>query len=230
MKRNVLIILGVALFVVGIIISAQHILASQNDRPLAEDEIKEFIASKYSGEIKEITRHGDLFEAILERETGIYKIVINADERSIEGLEILEARGKQIDEEKAKEIALNDVEGEVEDAQFIKNENPPVYKIKVKTDTEVIVVTVHAKSGEIINRTEEKPEEPKEQEKTLISEKEAKQKALSAVSGEIDDLELITINGIPTYEIEIEIEINDEEDVTVLVDGYTGETTITYED
>ncbi len=228
MKRNVFIILGVAFFVVGIIISAQHILASQNDRPLAENEIKEFITSKYSGEIKEITARKDLFEAILERDTGTYKIVINAHERSIEELEVLEVKEKQIEQEKAKEIVLNDVGGEVEDVHFVKSEDPPVYKIKVNTNTGVMVVTVDAKSGEILDHTEEKPDEPKEQEKTLISEEEAKQKARSVVTGEIDDVDLITINGIPTYEIEIEI--NDEEDVSVLVDGFTGETTITYED
>ncbi|MCF6411348.1 PepSY domain-containing protein [Pseudalkalibacillus salsuginis] len=228
MKRNVFIIVGVALFVVSIIITTQHILASQNDRPLAESEIKEFIASKYAGEIQEVTARENLFEAILERDTGTYKIVINSDERSIEKLEVLELREKRIDEKKAKEIALKDVDGEVEEAQFLKSKNPPVYKIKVKTDKGVTVVTVDAKSGEIIDRNEEKTDEPKEQEKTLISEKEAKEKALSVVSGEIDDIELITINGIPTYEIEMES--NDEEDVTVLVDGFTGESTITYED
>ncbi|WP_221568443.1 PepSY domain-containing protein [Alkalihalobacillus sp. TS-13] len=228
MKRNIFVILGVAVCVVGIIIGAQHILAIKNDQPLADNEIEEFIASKYTGEIKEITRSGENYQIILDRETGVYKIVINADERRIEGIEILEVKEKHIDEEKAKEIALKDVDGDVEDVQFAKKENPPVYKIKMKTKSGVTVVTVHAKSGEILDRKEEEPEDQKEEEKTLISEEEAKKKALAVVPGEIDDVDIIRLNDVPTYEIEIEI--NDDEDATVLVDGYTGETTITYED
>ncbi|WP_261133452.1 PepSY domain-containing protein [Bacillus sp. Marseille-Q3570] len=228
MKRNIFLILGVAVCVVGIIIGAQHILANKNDQPLADNEIEGFITSKYTGEMKEITRSGATYEAILDRETGVYKIVINADERRIEGIEVLEMKEKHINEEKAKEIALKDVDGDVEDVQYAKKKNPPIYKIKMKTKSGVTVVTVDAKSGEILDRSEEKTEEPNEKEKTLISEEEAKEKALVVVPGEIDDVDIIRLNGVPTYEIEIEI--NDDEDATVLVDGYTGETTITYED
>ncbi|WP_257349761.1 PepSY domain-containing protein [Pseudalkalibacillus decolorationis] len=228
MKRNSLIIFGVALFVVGIIIGAQEILASKNDQPLSKKDLKEFITSKYSGQIKEITaKNEEKYEVLLDRESGSYKIVVNAEKRSIESLKAIKINKKWIDEEKAKEIALKEVKGEVDNVKLANKENPPAYKISVKTDSGVTIVSIHAESGEIVDKSEQP--QPKEPKKTLISEEEAKQKALVKVNkGEVDDIEIITINGIPVYEIELEI--NDDLEATVLVDGFTGETTITYED
>lgn len=62
---------------------------------------------------------------------------------------------------------------------------------------------------------------PPEKEQVMLSQEEAKQIALQQVNGIVEDIEVEEENGLVVYEVEIEI--NEDDDATVIINAYTGE-------
>lgn len=126
-----------------------------------------------------------------------------------------------IDEQGAREIALENREGEVVEAEFIQEENDSYYNIEVQADDTSTFLQIDALTGDIFYEEQKRV--------TLLTQNEAAQIALDQVFGEIDDIEIKEINGEIYFLVEIETDDDDLEAV-VQVHSVTGETTIYWEE
>ncbi len=117
----------------------------------------------------------------------------------------------------AEQKVTNQYNGSITASEFVDGE-APYYQVTVDNDQETIQLTVDAKSGSmnVQNRETKQP--------TIISENEAAQIALNKIGGELDDVELKQVDGTVYYEVEIEVEENDEDEEYILrINGITGE-------
>ncbi|BAB04094.1 PepSY domain-containing protein [Halalkalibacterium halodurans] len=131
----------------------------------------------------------------------------------------------------ASDIALERAgNGVVTEAEKDRDNGRVVYEIEVKNDDDEYDFKIDQQTGEILKEKQEqrkgsKPREGHSSSKgseAVISMDEAKEIALKEVSGKIDDIELERENGSLVYEVEIESDHYDDDDVTVYVDAMTG--------
>ncbi len=87
------------------------------------------------------------------------------------------------------------------------------YEVVVNKDTREIVslklLTLYEKDGEREDGTQ-----------TMLTERDAIERALQEVNGKVDDVDLEDEDGVLVYKIEIEM--NDGDEATVMINAYTG--------
>lgn len=181
-KRKVWIWVGCGIVVFSIL----FIGISQITKPifskatvLTEQEAREVAEERYSGKVKKIYQTKDTFVIELDRDTGIYELIINAETGEVSSLK----RTQQKD-------------GTVESK--ITEEKSPEPTVPNEEETVNIV------------------EPPKN-----LTEQEAATIALEQVPGTVDDIEIMNVNDIAYYFVEVET--NDGREAKVEINAITGE-------
>lgn len=76
------------------------------------------------------------------------------------------AKQADISESKAKEIATNEVSGEIMEQELEEEDNTLVYEFEIKTDKDTKEVEVDAKSGEVLSTSSEDDDEEDDNEES----------------------------------------------------------------
>lgn len=180
---------GVLLFVILLIIGQQLLTSNMKADAMTKEEAQKLVLEKYSGEVKNVVMENNQYTVDLERDTGTYKVEIDAISGEILSLIRIGKKAEQSPESPA---------------------NP------------------NTEDKEPAEKPKSAPTHHEELPKTL-TENEAILIATGQVAGEVDDVELESINGISFYFIEIETK--DGEEATIQINAITGEVkSITWDD
>ncbi|CDQ19157.1 Uncharacterized membrane protein YkoI [Halobacillus karajensis] len=168
--KVVISILGLAvLLLIGWQIVNQRLSAE----PLSETDIREKVQSQYNGQITDMTSMDDHYLASLELKEGLYEVVIAKEDGRVARIRQLEdfqnekdtplsepsppdqeAEAQPITEEKAKEAALKEVDGKVDDIDFENEKDPAYFLVEIEREDELeATVQIHAITGEILSIT-----------------------------------------------------------------------------
>ncbi|SEQ55186.1 PepSY domain-containing protein [Piscibacillus halophilus] len=115
----------------------------------------------------------------------------------------------------------DEYEGEFQSIEFMDEERP-YYGVEIEDKNEFIHLMIDAQTGEVTD------EQIELKTQTPISQEEAIDIALDKQSGEIEDFEYKEINGTLYYIIEIETE--NDQDVTMRINALNGEVTVIWDD
>lgn len=193
--------------------------SSNEATPISKEEASKTVEEKYPGEILNIEETNQHFSIDIERETGVYTVIL--DKKSGEVISL--KRTKQVNdvnpnlfltEEEVKRTLSEKVPGTIISLeQTIQGENV-VFEAIVENDDKQQKVTIDGKSGEV---KEVKIIEPSRR----LTEEEAEQIALQHVPGQVDDVDSVNNNGIVYYLVEVEVD--EEKEAIVEINSITGE-------
>ncbi|WP_338471997.1 PepSY domain-containing protein [Niallia sp. XMNu-256] len=182
MKTKVWISIGAGIFVVlflFILLTKVFTPGNPSARELTAQEAKEIAQQRYSGLVQEIKQEADHYVIQLERITGLYELQINAETGEVSSLKRLKEKEAEknveptpsqqqgteeeapveevqsrLTEEKAAEIALKEVPGEVDDID-VENINGITYflvDVEVNDGREA-TVEINGITGEVQSLT-----------------------------------------------------------------------------
>jgi uncharacterized membrane protein YkoI len=218
-----------------IMVMFQLIKPASTEQAVTEQEAVNMVKARYSGTIKKLNHEKGRYIIQLERDTGLYELIIDEKTGDVSSLMKLESYTEQgrntvaqdnlLNEQEVKEIVLNKLGKNVDrvDKQF--EGETPVYRIFVKESTSETIIVIDASSGAILsNETKQTPLVT-----TKLTEEEAKNIALQQVSGTVDEIDTENVNNVPFYYIEVELENGNE--ATVEINAITGEVkSLTWDD
>ncbi|WP_082233450.1 PepSY domain-containing protein [Halobacillus massiliensis] len=212
-------ILGSAAALILLIILIWQIVQSTTSaEPMTEREAADYVASQYGGSILEAAQKDDLFVVSLQTDKGEYKVQINRYTSEIEHMERFENNSRDpLTQKEAEAIALENQPGSLSSTKKRKDENTIVYEVQIENKDEMVTLLIN-EEGTILDK--QVKQEQEEERTTLISEKEAIEKALQEVKGKVDDVDYETSGNLPYYLIEIE---RDDDDAEVQIHAITGE-------
>ncbi|GGH71924.1 hypothetical protein GCM10008014_57790 [Paenibacillus silvae] len=200
---------------------------------LSADAAAQAVLAQYPGEILHSTLQDGAYMIQLRSETGLYDVQVNATTAAVQSIQRLET-SPQVEEktllsrEQMKSELLKQRAGEqLVSLELVEQQGSPVYSAVVKAkDNSRQELTMDPYTGEVLSSNAIKADPSSEaggttSEPKFLSEKQAKQKALSRVPGEVDDVELRGTNsGNPYYLVEIDLE--DGREATVQVNAISG--------
>ncbi|WP_434748900.1 PepSY domain-containing protein [Paenibacillus amylolyticus] len=200
---------------------------------LSADAAAQSVLEQYPGEIIHSTLKDGTYLMQLRSETGLYDVQVDAFTAAVQSIKRLEASPQAEEKtlwsrEQMKSELLKQRAGEqLVSLELVEQQGSPVYTAVVKArDNSRQELTIDPYTGDILSSkaikappvsgdggTEKAPQ--------FLSEKQAKQKALARVPGEVDDVELRGTNsGNPYYLVEIDLE--DGREATVQVNAISG--------
>ncbi|MGR9048755.1 PepSY domain-containing protein [Halobacillus faecis] len=171
MANRFKVMISIGLLALLIIIGWQWVNQKLSAEPLSESEIREKIQTQYNGEITDLTSMEDHYLATIKLEEGIYEMTVSkvdgriSDMRTFENFKDDEppvssedqsenAQAPPITEEKAVAVALNEIEGDVDDVDFEAEGNPAFYLVEIERSGGVeATIQIHALTGEIMSIT-----------------------------------------------------------------------------
>lgn len=212
---------------------------TDNEKRLNESEAIAKVTELYGGEAIATTSSEDAIIVEVQTAQGIYKAAVDRISGKVASLKLVEKMGqpKDVSEQQAEEIALQEVQGEVEEISYSIQQNE--YEVRVAGEAEVSVVSVSAETGEIMGistevagGTDPLPPEPETipEPQPVISREEAVSLAMETLDGEVQEVEFTDTPDGGYYLVEIE---NDEteKEVTVQIHAIRGETlTVDWDD
>ncbi|SFF79755.1 Peptidase propeptide and YPEB domain-containing protein [Halobacillus alkaliphilus] len=167
LKKRVLITIGICAAVAFISWASVRYWMGQN--VLSAEEVRAQIQSQYKGEITNIEKVEDRYLVALQLETGTYRLEMAEGDGRIIRMDRTgepspandepanpespdETENKQpITEEQARGIALERVNGEIDDVDYESSEEGPYFLIEVELDDDrEATIQVHAITGEIM--------------------------------------------------------------------------------
>lgn len=199
---------------------------------LTADAAAQSVLDQYPGEIVNSTLKDGTYMMQLRSETGLYDVQVDAVTATVNSIKRLESNPQAEEKtlwsrEQIKTALLKQqTDDQLVSLELVEQEGSPVYTAVVKAkDNSREELTIDPYTGETISSktiaaptTEPTKEDPKPQ---FLSEKQAKQKALAEVPGEVDDIELRGTNsGNPYYLVEIDLE--DGREAIVQVNAISG--------
>lgn len=200
---------------------------------LSADAAEQSVLDQYPGEIIHSTLKDGTYLMQLRSETGLYDVQVDAFTAAVQSIKRLEASPQAEEKtlwsrEQMKSELLKQRAGEqLVSLELVEQQGSPVYTAVVKAkDNSRQELTIDPYTGEILSSKAIKSPSPSEaggteKEPQFLSEKQAKQKALARVPGEVDDVELRGTNsGNPYYLVEIDLE--DGREATVQVNAISG--------
>ena len=205
MKRKVWISAGAGIaivFILFIFLSGIFTPGSSSASELTEQEAKEIVQQRYSGDIQVIKQAAGHYIIELERETGIYEIQINAETGEISSLERIQVKKEETSEQRSEKNQKAETEQVIDQS----SENEQTTKNDQLTENKQV-----------------------EEVQTMLSEEKAAVIALEQVPGEVDDVDVENINGVTHFLVEVET--HDDREATVEINAITGEVkSITWDD
>lgn len=239
MKR-ILVIAGIiGVVAVGAFFILQGSTGFTSAETLTEQEARESVLNRYTGEIVHIELREGRYEVKLELNTGLYEIHVDAHtgdvlslERKEEYLPDADSEGiksdknetpsglghpeTELDRSEIKQIVQEDVPGEIRSLERVVENGVAIYRATVVTEQQELRVTINPFSGNVISTSTIEPPPPR-----LISEKDAIRIAKEHTPGEVDDVEFAQIDGTGFYLVEIEQD--DDKEAYVQIHAITGE-------
>ncbi|MCU4989262.1 PepSY domain-containing protein [Bacillus cereus] len=216
MKKKWKIALLVCFAVVSVAFVSQRIVSKQGETILSEKQIQSIVSEQYPGKIKsmKLVNKGeqDFYKVNLSNEQGSYEIIVDAKNGEIKRAKEKSLKSNTITKEKAEEMALQKVQGEIKHTILEKRKEIEVFVITVETnDKQSKVVEIEKTTGRI--QLLEKP-------MTKVTEEQAKEIAVQQVPGNVKGIRLEQKNEKKIYVIEIEKSAN--ENVMVEIEETTG--------
>ncbi|WP_394218387.1 PepSY domain-containing protein [Halobacillus trueperi] len=171
MANRFKVLISIGLLTLLIVLGWQWINQSLSAEPLSESDIREKVQTQYNGEITDVTSVEDHYLATIELDEGVYEVVVLKKDGRISDIRPLgslkdndstapsedqseNAQTEPITEEKAKAVALNEIEGEVDDIDYESGGDPAFYLVEIeRSGGEEATVQVHALTGEIMSVT-----------------------------------------------------------------------------
>lgn len=243
MKKQIFIVLLaiIGIGVIGFLFWGKNTSAE----PLTEETAIRMVDERYGGEINNIQLINDEFHIDITLPTGKYKLKIdrsNGGVLAMEQTEAAEVEKDELTEEQIREIIKEEESGKIEKVEKKVAEDEVLYKAKIETDKKNIDLVIDAITGDIVDRQEEnKPSETNKPNETNKNETDINEKvdsilteaqaifiALDTVDperkGEVDDVDLETIDGQIYYFVEVEFDTDDDDDEAVVqINAITGE-------
>ncbi|AIK34865.1 PepSY domain-containing protein [Bacillus anthracis] len=216
MKKKWKIALLVCFTVVSVAFVSQRIVSKQGETILSEKQIQSIVSEQYPGKIKSMKlinkEEQDFYKVNLLNEQGSYEIIVDAKNGEIKRAKEKSLKSNTITKEKAEEMALQKVQGEIKYTILEKRNEIEVFVITVETnDKQSKVVEIEKTTGQI--QLLEKP-------MTKVTEEQAKDIAVQQVPGNVKGIRLEQKNEKNIYVIEIEKNAN--ENVIVEIEETTG--------
>ncbi|CAI6080481.1 hypothetical protein PAECIP112173_02901 [Paenibacillus sp. JJ-100] len=200
---------------------------------LSADAAAQSVLNQYPGEIIHSTLKDGTYLMQLRSETGLYDVQVDAFTAAVQSIKRLEAAPQAEEKtlwsrEQMKSELLKQRAGEqLVSLELVEQQGSPVYTAVVEAkDNSRQELTIDPYTGEILSSKAIKSPPSSEAGETanepqFLSEKQAEQKALARVPGEVDDVELRGTNsGNPYYLVEIDLE--DGREATVQVNAISG--------
>lgn len=188
---------------------------SLKSNTITKEKAEEMALQKVQGIIK---------QTILEKRNGIEVFVITIEtnaaqstiieiEKTTGKIQLLQKQTTKVTEQQAKEIAVQQVQGNVKGIRLEKKNEKNVYVIEIeKSANENVMVEIEEATGAFIGTS---------QIQKVVTEEQAKEVALQKVPGGfIEKVSVVNINGTSTYQIIIKKQT---ETVDVRVHTITGE-------
>lgn len=216
MKKKWKIALLVCFTVVSVAFVSQRIVSKQGETILSEKQIQSIVSEQYPGKIKSMKlinkEEQDFYKVNLLNEQGSYEIIVDAKNGEVKRAKEKSLKSNTITKEKAEEMALQKVQGEIKYTILEKRNEIEVFVITVETnDKQSKVVEIEKTTGQI--QLLEKP-------MTKVTEEQAKDIAVQQVPGNEKGIRLEQKNEKNIYVIEIEKNAN--ENVIVEIEETTG--------
>ncbi|MCQ0955252.1 PepSY domain-containing protein [Bacillus cereus] len=216
MKKKWKIALLVCFTVVSVAFVSQRIVSKQGETILSEKQIQSIVSEQYPGKIKSMKlinkEEQDFYKVNLLNEQGSYEIIVDAKNGEIKRAKEKSLKSNTITKEKAEEMALQKVQGEIKYTILEKRNEIEVFVITVETnDKQSKVVEIEKTTGQI--QLLEKP-------MTKVTEEQAKEIAVQQVPGNVKGIRLEQKNEKNIYVKEIEKNAN--ENVIVEIEETTG--------
>ncbi|MGE7904750.1 PepSY domain-containing protein [Peribacillus sp. NPDC094092] len=218
-------------FVLLLFVGFQWWAPSLSAESLTKEEVNQTAQEKYPGTILKTTKsEGEEYRIEMQLETGVYQIRMdakNGEVRSLKKESIVHA-AEETENIPQKQLTQKEImarissQGDLEQIDFVQEKDNPFYKAVVNKNDEKITLILDPYTGAIVDS--------KMVADSIISEKEAITIAEKHVKGTGDDTEFYQPPDQAPYYL-IEVELEDDRDAVVQVDGYTKEVkTITWED
>lgn len=165
LKKTIIIILtAVFIFGLGFFIH-QWMTNQEKQHTLNEQNIEERVQSLYGGDVKQLTLIGDQYEVEFENEFGTYVAIFDRKSGKMASLSLMQKKEREkklsqqekknvkISKQKAIEIALEKVKGEVDDVELEMHNGSYVYVVEIEREEDDVFVYVQAYTGEILHIT-----------------------------------------------------------------------------
>lgn len=209
-----------------------------SEKQLGEAEASERVTELYGGTAVKSTVSGNDVIVEFQKEEGKYQASVNRDSGQISSMELIEKTGpaKSIDENQAEDIALAEVEGQIEETKYVKEQNE--YEVRVEGNKQISILAISAETGEIRKISTEEiakedpvtAEQPTAKSGGVISREEAIAIARETLNGEVQEVEFTETADGGYYLVEIENDETDQE-ATIEIHAIRGETlTVDWDD
>lgn len=209
------------------------LLNSADDvKKLNETEAAAKVTQLYGGSVNAAELNGNDFSVEFQTDEGLYSAQVDRESGRVTAVELIEKTGpsKALTVEQAEEIALGEVQGEIEEINYSKGQNE--YAVTIMGEKEVSIISLSAETGEIRKiAKEEIPQSDSEQPEAeippeperIITSAEAEAIAKETLEGEVQEVEFTQTQDGGYYMVEIENE-ETEQEATIQIHAIRGET------
>ncbi|HDR8440864.1 TPA: PepSY domain-containing protein, partial [Bacillus cereus] len=188
---------------------------SLKSNTITKEKAEEMALQKVQGEIKHtiLEKRNEIEVFVITVETNDKQSKVVEIEKTTGQIQLLEKPMTKVTEEQAKEIAVQQVPGNVKGIRLEQKNEKNIYVIEIeKNANENVIVEIEETTGAFIGTS---------QIQKVITEEQAKEVALQKVQGGfIEKVSIVDINGTATYQIIIKKQT---ETVDVRVHTITGE-------
>ncbi|MEC0126381.1 PepSY domain-containing protein [Paenibacillus pabuli] len=199
---------------------------------LTADAAAQSVLDQYPGEIVNSTLKDGAYIMQLRSETGLYDVQVDAVTATVNSIKRLESNPQAEEKtlwsrEQIKTELLKQTNAELVSLELVEQQGSPVYLAVFKMkDNGREQWTIDPYNGEkqsskTLEASSPDPTTGEGTKTSFLSEKEAKQKALAKVPGEVDDIELRGTNSGNPYYL-VEIDLDDGREAIVQVNAISG--------
>lgn len=208
------IILVVGILYIGNLLSKEEQMSS--------DEIQSQLETMYGGTVDHLAMENDIYIAEMTRAGAVYTAEIDAVSGSVLSMNQLSEMKvepkpesqKILSEEDIRKTIAKDYEKEIERISLNEKGDVPVYEVDAVKNQELVKVVVDAISGKIISA---KPQGTTSQ-NALITREQAIEIAFTQLKGEVEYVEFKQTDDGGFYQIEIEQDNDDEDDLEAVIE------------
>src|SRR5690625_1075720 len=148
------------ILVIGTVAWQVFITPNSKQLAISKVEAQEIAGERYDGEIVSTEELSEQFIITIQSDLGEYEIKISRATGEVESVEQIKAteQPKQLSEQEEEEIVLKNAPGEIKEMSKSTEDKVEYYDAVVKdADEKTMIVKVHSETGEVVEKTEQKP-------------------------------------------------------------------------